>query len=126
MTRGDRKACEKLLRHCETLAEIVRQTEDYDTFSSNQFMADSAILHIGHIGEVSRKELSDDFKRSVSGVPWYALYGMRNHLFHDYESVDYPMLWETVTCDIPKFADILRKKLKEDSTAGPVKSLKFT
>lgn len=52
------------------------------------------------IGEAS-KQLSDDFKRQHTHIEWRAIAGMRDHLIHRYFGIDYDIVWDVVTHQIP-------------------------
>ncbi len=43
-------------------------------------------------------------------------YGMRNRLIHGYDVVDYGLLWDTVTDDLPPLIRSLREVTGEDVT----------
>ena len=60
-----------------------------------------ALAHlIQTIGEAARR-VSDDFRRSHSEIPWKAIIGMRHKVVHDYLHVDFDIVWDVVTTDLP-------------------------
>lgn len=69
------------------------------------FVADaktqSAILYqLLIIGEAV-KRLSRKFRNQHNGVPWLLIAGMRDHLIHAYDTVDWDEVWKTATADVP-------------------------
>jgi uncharacterized protein with HEPN domain len=52
------------------------------------------------IGEAVRV-LSEDFRAAHSQVPWDKMRGMRHLLVHEYEKVDWNVIWETITIHVP-------------------------
>ena len=42
-------------------------------------------------------------------MPWRELYGIRNRIIHDYEGVNFELVWEIIKEDLPDFI----MKLKE-------------
>lgn len=44
-------------------------------------------------------------------IPWPQIIGMRNRLVHGYDVIDYDLLWDTVTHDLPPLADALSRIL---------------
>ena len=57
------------------------------------------------IGEAV-KRLSKDFRAKYPDIPWTLVAGMRDHLIHGYDLVDWDEVWKTSTVDVP---DLLHK-----------------
>jgi uncharacterized protein with HEPN domain len=45
-------------------------------------------------------------------IPWAKIVGMRNRLIHAYDSVDYNILWNAITINIPELLSELEEILK--------------
>jgi len=70
------------------------------------FKTQSAVLYqLIVIGEAV-KRLSFELRKQHPEIPWAAMAGMRDHLIHGYDIVDWEAVWRTATRDIP---DLLRK-----------------
>lgn len=124
MTEHDIKAVDKILRHCDKLARSVHKVKTYEGFLDDEDAVDASITRVGQIGELSRRELSEEFKRTLPTIPWKSVYAMRNHLVHGYDSIDLPMLWETITQDVPNLAELLRttsQRTEDVSSSGSIK-----
>ena len=52
--------------------------------------------------------LPRSFQQSRPQVPWRAIASTRNRVVHDYENVDFELIWETFVVDFPE----LRRRLK--------------
>lgn len=66
----------------------------------------SAVLYqLVVIGEAV-KRLSQEFRAQHSEIPWALIAGMRDHLIHGYDIVDWDEVWKTATRDVP---DLLGK-----------------
>jgi len=66
----------------------------------------SAVLHqLMIIGEAV-KRLSHEFRAQNPEIPWALIAGMRDHLIHGYDIVDWDEVWKTATRDVP---DLLTK-----------------
>ncbi len=52
------------------------------------------------IGEAARR-VSDVFRAEHPAIPWNEIKGMRNILVHEYDHVDWPRIWATLTVSIP-------------------------
>ena len=70
-------------------------------------MQDAVVRQLLIIGEAAR-HLSAGFKQQHASIPWRKITGMRDKLVHDYLGVDLPVVWHTVSIDLPD----LEAKLK--------------
>lgn len=59
------------------------------------------------IGEAS-KNLSPDFRDNSPQIPWRRMAGMRDKLIHEYFGVDYDVIWDVISYQIP----ILRHEIR--------------
>ena len=72
----------------------------------DDFKTQSAVLYqLIVIGEAV-KRLSGEFRTQHTDIPWSLIAGMRDHLIHGYDIVDWNEVWKTVTRDVP---DLLTK-----------------
>ncbi len=101
----------------EFLRDIIDWTENVQTFvdgvDRREFMVDlktrSAVERaVEIIGEAS-KHIPDDIRRQFPDIPWQGMAGMRDRVSHAYFGVDYDILWQTVTEEIPP----LLRRLKD-------------
>lgn len=46
-------------------------------------------------------------------IPWAQIVGMRNRLIHGYDVVDYDLLWNTVSDDLPPLVSVIGDILAE-------------
>jgi len=52
------------------------------------------------IGEAAKK-IPKDFKESKPDIDWKAMAGMRDRLVHEYFGVDYEIVWDVITNELP-------------------------
>jgi len=45
-------------------------------------------------------------------IPWSEIVSLRNRLIHGYDSVDFDILWQIVTDDLPPLIAVLERALK--------------
>lgn len=90
-----------ILDHCDRIAEARSRFGD----SSEAFLADAdyrdvVMMNLFQIGEAANL-LSVECKETIDQVPWYQIYGMRNHIAHAYAKVEDAVIWQTAVNDIP-------------------------
>ena len=81
---------------------------EHFTRSDNEIVVSAVIKELIVVGEAVNN-LSEEFRESNPGIPFYDIIGMRNRIIHEYWDVDDEVVWKTCTEDIPK----LKKQLEE-------------
>lgn len=112
---------EDLLRHMVVEAEylIVRSSAlDFDRFMSDDDLRRAFVRALEIIGEATRK-LDKDFREAHAHIEWRAIAGTRDKLIHDYEGVDYQLVWDMVCSDIPPFLEQVRAILADRASGHP-------
>jgi uncharacterized protein with HEPN domain len=95
------------------LAFIIQQTKDVDfeAFSSNELLKDSCCFRLIQISENAKKISPDsDIQKQL---PMKQLVGLRNRIVHDYGTIDFGILYQTVTQDIPQVYALVEAILKQ-------------
>lgn len=67
----------------------------------NRLILHATIYNVQIIGEAVYK-LTTEFKQSHQETPWAVIEKMRHILVHDYFRVNFDVLWDVVTKDIPQ------------------------
>lgn len=102
-------------RDKSTLLDIVRACQAIVAFTQGlqqgQFLEDlktqSAVLYQLIVLGEAVKRLSLEFRQQHSEVPWSLIAGMRDHLAHGYDIVDWDEVWRTATRDVPNLLNKL-------------------
>jgi len=81
---------------------------DYASFIGNEILKRAVALTLSNIGELARS-LSDEAKAQYSYIPWKAIRGARNIIAHDYDVVDFSVIWQTVTESIPELINAINR-----------------
>ena len=70
------------------------------------------------VGEAAAR-VSIETRRGSPQVPWAEIVNLRNRLIHGYDSVDFDILWDIVTEDLPPLVLKLEPMVEsETSTTG--------
>ncbi len=101
------------VQHILEAIERIRQYTSGMTF--DQFCTDSrtmqAVLHnFMIIGEATR-HIPDSVQQAYSAIPWSEMRDMRNIIAHEYDNVDYWVVWDTIQEDLPGLPSLLQHVL---------------
>jgi uncharacterized protein with HEPN domain len=104
------KADEIRLKH---IIDSLSRIENFVSNSLKDEKTASAVLYeLTIIGEAARV-LTDPLKAELVEVPWIDIIGMRNRIVHEYFSIDYDILWNTVEKDIPELKKTIEAYLSK-------------
>ena len=99
----------------DAIKAILEYTKDANkkSFNSNELMQDAVIRRIEIIGEAA-KNVSNEFRKKYSEIPWKKIVGMRDKLIHGYFNVDVERVWNVIIDDIlvlkKQIEDIIKKE----------------
>ncbi|MCD7863678.1 MAG: DUF86 domain-containing protein [Lachnospiraceae bacterium] len=79
----------------------------YEEFVADELVLEACIFNLSQLGELSNKP-DAAFKASHAEIPWNQIYGLRNRIVHDYEGVNYQLVWEIITEDLPALQNNLK------------------
>lgn len=77
-----------------------------EEFTNDDLLRSGVLQKFSVIGEASRR-LSDDLKQRYPNVPWDKMIGMRNVGVHAYFELDWNIIWDTATEDIPSLRPLI-------------------
>lgn len=101
MPANERIILGKMIRYCD---DAVKYAQDisYDDFTADELYLTFSIFALSQLGEHANR-LERSFFQTHPELPWMALRGIRNRIVHDYEGVQFRVLWDVIQNDIPKF-----------------------
>lgn len=100
------------------ILDAVRQIEIYVDgisfvdFQNDRMRQDAIVRQLEIIGEASRN-LTKTFQLQPPEINWRDITGMRHKLAHDYFSIDYLMVWDTVQSDLSSLPQWLNEQLNQ-------------
>jgi len=97
----------------DILTSMIRITEyigdkNFIEFKQNYMAVDAVVRNFEIIGEAS-KNIPETVQKKYPEVPWKKMYGLRNLISHEYFGIDYEMLWEIATVNLPKNIEDLQR-----------------
>jgi uncharacterized protein with HEPN domain len=88
-----------ILDHAREAVEMARGKTRAQLDSDRQLnLALTRLLEI--VGEAAARTSPEERSR-YPAIPWMQVVGLRNRLIHGYDSVDFDILWQIVTRDLP-------------------------
>lgn len=96
------EAAQRVMRYCEGMS--------HDEFISDQKTQDAVTRNIEIIGEAV-KNISEQVKTRNTAIPWRNIARMRDRLIHGYFGINWDIVWEVVSRDIPILVSELKKEL---------------
>ncbi len=68
-----------------------------------------AVTHLVEIVGEAASRIPKEDREPYPDIPWAAVVGVRNRLVHGYDTVDFDILWEILTKDLPPIIAALEK-----------------
>lgn len=95
-------AIDRINRYCEGIKK--------DAFFEDEMLQDAAVRNIEVIGEAASK-LSESFMKGHPDIEWRTIIAARNRLIHAYDAIDYRIVWDVISADLPVLEGKLRQLL---------------
>jgi len=89
-----------ILDECNYLEQEVREN-DFDEFIHNQRLNKAVCRSLEIIGEAANK-IHPDLKQKYNQSAWREMSDLRNRIIHHYFGIDYDIVWNTISNDIPE------------------------
>lgn len=112
MNNKDRQVLEKIYYHVLSALKYCENCNSLNDFQADSMRVDACVFNLMQIGELAKISLTDEYKETVTSIPWKQLYGMRNRIVHGYSGVDMRIVWDTIHDDLPLLKKEIEKYLK--------------
>ena len=90
--------------------DLITGKHDMSSFLGDIVLIRALERSVEIIGEAA-KRVSSSFMLSHPEIPWRQIIGQRNILAHEYGQIDYEMLFNTATNDIPELIVLIERCL---------------
>jgi uncharacterized protein with HEPN domain len=119
-----------VLSMLQSIGKVFHFTNEFNTADeyfehNNKLNYLASLTLLANIGEQSNK-LSDIFKNNLPSVNWKQIKGLRNFIVHNYEGVDYIILFDTIKNDLPILKSELEHYLKIEIKSNRINKNIFT
>jgi uncharacterized protein with HEPN domain len=120
---GDYRDSTRLVHMLQALERIEQETKETsrDKLFFDDRLTRAIILDFIVLGEAANN-VSGEYCTSHPEIPWADVAGFRHKLVHDYSGIDFSILWDAMTKDVPVLLPAVRKlvaALPEEPTPPP-------
>lgn len=95
----------RLLKSIEITSRYLKG-KSMDDLINDGFLCDAIENRFTKIAE-DASNLSKEFKKNLSSIPWDGIASIRNRVCHDYDVVDFAILYKTIKVNFPSFRNKL-------------------
>lgn len=113
MNERDEALLRDMLDASRRVQSFVAGKSREDLEKDNMLLGFAVVRAIEIIGEAASK-VSTDTQHVLSKVRWHEIIGMRNRIVHDYNNVDYNIVWTVATRDLAELRIELEKYLSDN------------
>jgi uncharacterized protein with HEPN domain len=99
-----RRRLDDILARCDEARQLVARGRE--VFENDAILRHAAKSIIADIGEAAKN--LEDLANEIAGVPWTQIARMRDRVTHRYFDVDYGVVWDTLTTDLPSLEQAVR------------------
>ena len=106
---------EDLLGHILDETQFLLTTSspiDRASFLQDEVLQRAFVRSLEIIGEAARR-LDPEFRNQYPDIEWRKIAGTRDRLIHNYEGVDFELVWNIIETKIPPLAKQVEAILKE-------------
>jgi uncharacterized protein with HEPN domain len=100
-----------MLDHAREAVEMVKGKTRADLDADRQLNL-ALVRLVEVIGEAAAR-IPDDFRARYPQVPWRQIVGMRHRMIHDYDVIDFDILWAVLRQDLPPLIEQLEAIVRE-------------
>ena len=102
-----------MLDHAKEAVEMARGRTRAD-LDKDRLLNLALVRLLEIVGEAASRVPQEECTR-CPGIPWPEIIGLRNRLVHGYDEVDFDILWEIITRDLPPLIEAIEKILGEEA-----------
>ena len=108
----DNSILRKVIRYAGKIIGYTKNTESYDLFKQDMVLVEACVFNLIQIGELSNR-LDPAYKNMHPEIPWRSITSLRNRIVHDYEGVNFSLIWDIIQDDLPELIDSLNKLMDQ-------------
>ncbi len=98
-----------MVDHAEEAVSLVHNKKRSD-LDADRLLNLSLVRLLEIVGEAANR-IAPEARLQYPTIPWQQIIGLRNRLIHGYDSVDFDILWQIITVDLPPLVKVLKEIL---------------
>ena len=110
----DSVSLRQMLDHAREAVAMLQECSRSD-LDSNRMLSLALIQLAQIIGEAANR-VSKPRRRRHSEISWAQIIGLRNRLVHGYDTINFDLLWQILTVDLPELITKLEKIVPPENT----------
>jgi len=99
MSKDDKIRLRHMLDAAQEAVEMAANKSREDI--EHERMLHLALVRLIEIVGEAASQVTPAFRLTIPEVPWKEIIGMRNHLIHGYDNIDFDILYQTIREDLP-------------------------
>ncbi|MCX5886804.1 MAG: DUF86 domain-containing protein [Proteobacteria bacterium] len=107
----DQVSLKDMLNHAREAADLLGDASR-EELGRNRVLQLALTRLVEIVGEAANR-VSQATQQKNLEIPWPQIIGMRNRLVHGYDVIDFDLLWDTVTKDLPPLIAAIQKIVEE-------------
>ncbi|MDO9535995.1 MAG: DUF86 domain-containing protein [Bacillota bacterium] len=116
MTSKDKIILQKISGYLDDVAQYIHGLS-FEQFMTDKKTISACAFTVSQIGELA-KDISLSTQEEHAYISWKSIRGMRNKIVHDYENIDFAVLWGTITKSLPELLnqinEILYREIEDE------------
>ncbi len=99
----DSVSLRQILDHASEAIALVENRTRAD-LDQDRVLSLALVQLVQIVGEAARR-VSDPLRAQHPEIPWSEIIALRNRLIHGYDTIDFDILWQIVTSDLPSLIE---------------------
>lgn len=100
MKRTNKHFFRDILEYAQSASEFVENVS-FEMLKNDKKTAFAIVRALEVIGEASNR-IPEEIKEKYPNIPWHKIRGLRNKIVHNYDQIDYTIIWNILQNEIPK------------------------
>ena len=100
-----------MAEHAECTQKFT-QNMTYEQFCANELVHDYCAFHLLQLGELVTG-VDAELRKNHPEIPWDVMKRLRDRMAHHYKMVEWSIVWDTITRDIPGLLPTLLQLLRQ-------------